>query len=420
MEDEGHDTDDLIDLIYDDLPEHSVLTRKKFKPWHHPRKHWVRINQLCKYSQILFNESYFQDNTIKYLTLPGEELMDVQTIIAKIGSEELLDIQALEGAFEGSKKRGLLLKYIGFNNIGDNKEKRATLEYAESTIKDSSIVHRESRVINDQVQNIANKDSDSYDYVKNNGPYNIINLDLCNSVANLPPDSKTHTYFDAIGQILEIQRSHMSEPFMMFIATKTTHDELDPKSLEIITKVCGENIRRSPDFKNKFEQIVEKEAEQLLIKMSKGESISQEVLNKVFGVGLGKWLLHLVKPSAPHWDVSLEDICCYSIGDFEPNMLSLAFKFTKVNENISDDYGLFNIQEVNDGHIKSESELAIDMLNRSRTILDIDDLLKKDKEKRDKIIKQAGRLLNKSGYSERDYSDWAESLFTDSTQAAIA
>ncbi len=424
-EEADHEADDLVEDIYDETaPEHAVVSRKDFKPWHHPRKHWVRINQLCRLSRELIAESHFPDDVLRYLTLPGEELIDVQAmeIIAKEGSEEFLDIQALEGAVNYRKGADLKLKYIGFNNVGRNKEKRAALELAESTIQDSDIIHRSSRVINDQVQNIAASDSASFNIVKGNGPYNIINLDLCSSVANTSPDAEKNTYFEAIGQILVLQRSHMPEPFIMFITTKTTPSEIHPKSLESITAVYGENFRRSAEFKGKFEEMVEEEAEQLLAKIAAGENVEQASLNRVFGVGLGKWLLHIMKPNAPHWDVSLEDICCYSIGEYEENMLSLAFKFKKVQQNISDSFGLLKkLLPGNPGNeIKSESDLALEMLNQSETITNVDTLLQDDKEERDQIIGQAGRLLEKSGYSQEEYLTWANSFFNDPAQATSA
>lgn len=117
---DNDDAEDLLQEIYDEkVPQHSVISKRDFKPWHNPRKHWVRIHQLCSLAQRLFKDIKLPDDTVRYLTLPGEELLDIQAlqaiakaeaenpldiqppeITAKAGTEELLDIQAVQGTLE--------------------------------------------------------------------------------------------------------------------------------------------------------------------------------------------------------------------------------------------------------------------------------------------------------------------------------
>ena len=433
IQDSINETDEILDEIYDEVsPEHAVVAKKKFKPWHHPRKHWVRLNQLCRLSRDLISETHFLDNTFRYLTLPGEELADIHSMetITRSGSEELIDIQAVEGVFYRGHGKNLKLKYIGFNSIGrssikKNKEKLANLELAESTIKDSKNIDQSSRVINDRVQHIAINGSSSCKMVKENGPYNVINLDLCTSVADSDPEENNPTYFDAIGQILDLQRSHMSEPFIMFIASKTTPSEIHPKSIHSISEVYKANFSSSSKFKEKFEEILKGEADQLLSQILSGDKIEQDRLNKFFGVGLGKWLLHIMKPSAPHWDVTLEDICCYSIGGYEENMLTLAFKFKKVTEEINDKFGfikkLTSEEPIStETKVNSEQDLALQMLENSKEIPNVDVILEEDKKTRERIIRQAGQVLEKSGYSLQEYKNWANSQLELSSISAIS
>ena len=408
------DSNDILGEIYDEeVPDHAIVSKREFKPWHHPRKHWVRVKQLCRLAQSLIKESHFPDNVFKYLTLPGEELIDIQTLdrIAINGSEEILDIQAVEGIFTNIEKgKSLKLKYIGFNNVGSDRHRRATLELAQSTINDSERIHFSSRIENELVQAIANKNSKSYKVVKNNAPYNVINLDLCGSIANVSPNSGNNTYFNALIELLEIQRAHMAEPFLLLVATRTHPSDINQEALKTITEIYGSNLKDG-EFKEIFESIIKEKAEMLLKRIADGENVNQDVLNKVFGVGLGKWLIHIMKPTPPFWDVILEDICCYSIGDIEKdNMLSVAFKFIKVEQPIQDKFGLAQ-SEVREGNLASESVLAKNMLTKSESITNVDDLLASDEITRNKLIRQTGSFLAKSGYSSEEYEKWANSKF---------
>ncbi|WP_416865841.1 MAG: PP_RS20740 family protein [Imperialibacter sp.] len=409
---EENEGKDLLDEIYGEVPAHSLDSVREFKPWHHPRKHWVRINQLCKLARALVRESHFPNNVFTYLTLPGEELIDIQSLEGTItgGSEEILDVHAVEGIFNSTNDEYLKLKYIGFNGFGNNPKKRAALELAKSIVNDSVRIHNGSRIENELVQAIANKKSKSYQLVRNHGPYNVINLDLCGSIADTAPGS-SNSYFQALVELLEIQRDHMAQPFLLLIATRTHPSDIEKEALSRITDVYSSNLR-SREFRGVFEEMIKERAEILLAKIQKGEEVSQDVLNKVFGVGIGKWLLHLMKPTTPYWDVFLEDICCYSIGDSEKdNMLSLAFKFVKVKQPIKDDYGITKQQEI-ENHMVTESVLAQKMLEKSKSIVNVDDLLGASPETRNKIITRAGKFLTKFGYSEEDYLKWANSKFT--------
>ena len=125
-----------------------------------------------------------------------------------------------------------------------------------------------------------------------------------------------------------------------------------------------------------------------------------------------------MKPNAPYWDVTLEDICSYNIGDYEENMLSLAFKFTKVKHNIRDNFGLLK-KMLPGNEAKTEEDLAIEMLDKSKSIRNVDELLQSDQALRNKVIGQTGRLLEKSGYSIKEYSKWANSQFNNFGQTVV-
>lgn len=413
-EESNEELDDILGEIYDIPPDHALVLFKDFKPWHHPRKHWVRVNQLCHLSQSLTRDSHFPDGTLRFLTLPGEELLDIQSLE---GCEELLDIQSLEGTLKRGKAQRL--KYIGFNLAKQNPQRLAMQNYAEGVLADRETIDPDSSIVDCKVEEIANTNSFAYTTVRDNGPFNVINLDLCNSIANKEPDHDGPTYFDAIARILELQRDQMAQPFIIFIATRSGINEINQRSLQLITKAHRDNITGSVAYKNAFERAVEERAEELLQKVLDGQKICQDVLNKIFGVGIGKWLLHLVKNTQPHLDVTLEHVCCYSVHDEKPNMLTLAFKFKRPDGGMLDKIGLSKILP-GTKKILPEAELAIGMIQKSNEIVNVDTLLMHDTTVREKVITQSATLLAGIGYSEDNYRKWANAHFASPDEGPTA
>lgn len=405
--------DSLIDGIDEQAPEHILDESKDFKPWHHPRKHWVRINQLCSLSQSLMKQTHFQDETLRYLTLPGDDLMDIHTLAshseASSSQSELLDIQTLEGALIEKKVKNI--KYLGFNKLSKKSSGMSDQNYAESILKDKKTINQSSQVIDERVEDIALEKSRAYELVRKNGPYNIINLDLCGSVANSEPQSKDNTYLNAIVKILELQRENMAQPFVIFITTRTDIASINKESLGIISKIQKENIEEYPEFRTAIEDLLEEEATKILDKLSSEEEVPQEKINHIFGVGLGKWLIKLMRSSQPHWDVTLEDLCCYNV-HLGPDMLSLAFKFKKFDGGITDKTGLSKGGTAKPKEPLSEKELAIEMVENSKLIKDVDELLSSDRDAREKVIKQSADLLETIGYERNNYIQFAREKFS--------
>lgn len=83
-------------------PEALAVPEKGFKPWHKPRKHFVRLRQWSDEVKALITDlsrmrAGALPERLRYLTLPGDEL---------------LDIRVLHDACAEKKVR---LRYLGFN-----------------------------------------------------------------------------------------------------------------------------------------------------------------------------------------------------------------------------------------------------------------------------------------------------------------
>jgi len=416
VSDELDQVDDVLEEIYEKPPEHSHASYRDFRPWHLPRKHWVRINQLCTLTRSLMRETKIQDGgkILRYLTLPGEDLLDIKAVektsksqksdtqkaesICEEGSEELLDVQSVAEVESVPFK----VRYLGFNALGAAKDRLERQSLSESILKDLDTIDRGSRILNCAVQTIAQEDSIAYKAVFDEGPFNVINLDLCKSIAK-----RGAAYFDAIRCILDLQRQHMTQPFLLLLTTRTTRNGMDKDSLEKIKGVYKDNFSSGELFKKEFEQTISQEGSDLVDKITTDEAVSQDLLNRILGVGLGKWLLHLMKGGSPEWNVSLESIFSYGVGKEAGTMLSLAFRFELVYVQIEDKTGLSN-PTPNSNVEKTEIELATQMLRASQSLQDVDSLLEGDPAAKEKITNQTARFLEKVGYSPTEFKKWID------------
>ena len=92
---------DDLEGVYQAEPEHAVTGGREFAPWHHPRKQFVRIKQWCaEVNRLIPMLGLAQGDPFRYLTLPGNEL---------------LDVRALHGVVQS---RGVTLRYTGFKVNG--------------------------------------------------------------------------------------------------------------------------------------------------------------------------------------------------------------------------------------------------------------------------------------------------------------
>lgn len=75
MANESPEPDELIEGIYQTSGEQILPGEadRVFKPWHKPRKHFIRVNQWCALiRQLIEDLSMVEGDTLRYLGMPGE------------------------------------------------------------------------------------------------------------------------------------------------------------------------------------------------------------------------------------------------------------------------------------------------------------------------------------------------------------
>src|SRR4051812_13411813 len=102
--------------IYPETPGHAVpepIPLKAFQPWHLPRKQWVRHFQWRECTKRLIDGLQLDDRPLRYLGLPGTELLDLE-VLANFCVE-----------------KNLRFRYLGLNSGAQSPGQQTTQRLAE-------------------------------------------------------------------------------------------------------------------------------------------------------------------------------------------------------------------------------------------------------------------------------------------------
>ncbi len=135
---------------------------------------------------------------------------------------------------------------------------------------------------------------------------------------------------------------------------------------------------------------------------------------KLFGIGVGKWLLKIMTGPSSLWAMETLPGCGYRVRvankkskdmPKEPNMLSLAFRFVPFPSSLHDQTGLAKSNPVS---LPDEAALAMTLLEKLDSLADLDRELQGDPELLQRLIKETEKLLKAARYilENGQYEKW--------------
>lgn len=350
-------------------------------PWHKPRKHWVRKEQWGKLVDNLIDDINFDGRPFRYLTLPGDDLLDIRHI------------------YRVCDKKKISLKYLGFNSSRDNIAVNVSVDEVRH------LVHPDSHLEPDRLESIANKKAIGHERMKEFTDFDAINIDLCSSVASKEAGAND-TVLAAILQIIEHQNNHRTAPWLLFITTHCDRESVKKSVLHKVLTILKSNLDTSVGFKKKSEANTLLDIKQIEKELAGSKSILESEFLSVFGIGFSKWLLKLTHSV---WKMKQEISVCYRTkGEKHPNMLSLAIRFDKQPSLVNDNSGLTAPKKQPLPKKLSEEELAISLLNSFIKLADIDQILFKDPGLKSTIINENADFLAQARFDPAEMRKWGE------------
>lgn len=387
----GADGSDFFDIPT--APTENLVPRKiRFKPWHKPRKHWIRLYQWNEQIGTLLTELKGANRRdLRYLSLPGTELLDVRSV------------------YELCAREQMHLCFIGFNDpVLENGDDVTALNLAIAELRQRQWVHERSTVVADKLEQLAIDGSVAKQRLIEFGSLDVINLDLCNCIAEELPNRIQANYYNAVHALIEHQRRTRIEPFLLFITTRVDEERIDHVAFKMLLGALADNIRRHPAFAEKLEEtfgITRTHIE--AAQAGKNPSPLRNCILHAFSTALGKWMLKLLFEGSPSWSLTMLESCSYAVkADSDVDMCSYAFLCRPIAKPSTDRFGLSTLNPIRVP--QAEERYAIQVVGAVGEIFDLDTYLDEDDALRQKIVEGAVELMRQANFGAGEYRTFAE------------
>ena len=365
-----------------------VPQKKEFLPWHRPRKQFVREMQWCDEIIKLVDEVLPENNILKYLGLPGDDLLDLRYFHEKI-----------------CEPKNLRLRFLGFNNsataISDNKTE---FNISRDEVSKLDLVDPASDIIGDDICQLADMDSVAWNRATRLGPFDVINIDLCDGFGKVEPDPFVQTHYTALSNLLALQ-ARRPHPWLLFLTTRCGSQHIHETVFSKLQELYQENLKSCGGFKEISEEkfsIASKEGIEAASKSEKG-------ISDIFMVSLCKWIAKFLVGQAPPAKLEVKSVIGYKVypkADHQ-DLVSIAIKIVPTLLPEGDPIGLATPSELLTK--PNECEMALQVLKSVSGQINADDVLKVDNELRKKMIATTSDLLDAARYDVTSYAAWAES-----------
>lgn len=383
----GEDSDDLASDIFGVEAYEAVSPpiTKEFLPWHKPRKQYVREEQWCAQVSKLLDDvaaGSFAEDTVTYCGLPGSDLLDIRCFHDAI-----------------CVPRNIKLRFLGFNSeVASTGSEQVELNISRDEVAKLSLVDPASEVVPDDIRSISDTGSIAWAKVEKFGPFNVINLDLCGSVAAKAGGLFNDNYYNAISQLMAIQ-ARQKNPWLFLLTTRVGGNHVHKDTLARLREKYSRNLKDCRPFKDESSSCF-KIADETSLTAAMATAVG---LHSVFLTGLGKWLLALAL--GHHMSVEVKSVLGYRIlKDTETtDMVSLAFKFSPHPVPGKDPLKLAMTKIV----LPNECALSVDLVKGVAAHVDVDALLAKDDKLLEHVTLRMAELLEAARYDVGKYIDWA-------------
>ena len=372
------DEDDLAADIFGDI-EYSPTppAPKTFKPWHKPRKQYVRRKQLLALLRRLYRHRR-PDEPLRYLGLPGTDLIDLRYLHENL-----------------CRDVGRTLRFLGFSTEAQpGTPAHVELSLSLDEVRRLPNVDPQSEVIHDDFRRIGDEASIAWSRTRSLGPFDVVNIDLCDGLASDPPHNDGAIY-GALAQLVALQ-AHNSKPWLLLVSTRIGRGMFDADAEQRLLTLFRNNVMNCEGFIEACQEHLNFNA----ATVDPAACSETELLNLMI-VAIGKWLSALVQAQRPS-GVNLASTHAYRI---EPlanceDLVSLALRFKPIIAASPD--ALSPVAPPP----QDECAIARHILERSAKRRDVDDILSGDSRLHEKLVREMEQLLAEARYDVADYRDW--------------
>lgn len=375
----------------DDDPSEGIFSRtdyvvgrpppKEFQPWHLPRKQFVRREQWVVQARRVF-EHRTDRSPVAYLGLPGIDLLDLRYL------HQHLCIP-LERP----------LRYLGFNReAASNGDALVDLNTSIDEVTRLQNVDSQSEVVRDDFRSLARASSIAHRKAHVLGPFDIVNLDLCDGIAGDDPASQG-TLYDAIAALIDLQVRSL-HPWTLLVTSRIGRDHFNGDALRILLDRFNKNFTTCDEFAKECAELLGSEDPATI----DPASCSEPAFLRIALVSLCKWLLALGQTQSVN-RVELTSCLGYRVRHDAPceDLVSFALIFHPVIHSPTDSLKADPAPPID------ECSEAARMARRARNLMDVDEYLDGETALRNELASETADLLRAARYDPDAYRAWLAS-----------
>lgn len=384
-------SDDEIadDVLPVDIAEIAVPEElNALAPWHKSRKEFIRINQWGMLAERVINrikgtpalpQQVGGLHEVKYLTLPGSDYLDVEMI--------------------GEIAQGLdcVLTTVGFLAGALDNPVMARAEMRKEGLIEAGLISDRSLTLNRRIEEVTTKSGPAYREMRSRGPYHVINIDACGSIA-LPGAPENNRLIQVLHTLLEYQFANYRGRWLLYLTSDVRQAQFDPETMERLHEAIRRNAESCEQFKTQSSEMFANGIEQFDQSLDQFSQTSPDNFMRTFSLGIGKWLLALSRVDG--WDMKMHPAYCYSTtpeGDMRATMPCLAFEFIPPPAVLPDPIGIAAPAPV---AAPQYSERALRVLAKVAAMENLDERMAANDVERMELANSTRERLAKIGYSE--------------------
>ena len=243
---DSNSNNSFMDGMFDDVNyEAPKPLKKEFSPWHLPRKQYVRKMQWCRQLASLVDNRRPEEGPIKYFGLPGDDFLDLKYIYTEV-----------------CERKNIPLCFLGFNYSANPRSKNAThLNISLDEIRRMPLIETASDVLGDNYCQAAVRNSIAWRKTQQLGPYDIINLDLCDGFAKYKPNEFNIDHYKALNQLLTLQARY-DKQWLLLLTTRVGEAHVHNDILDKFKTAYKNNLEISSDFTSASREFFSIESEE--------------------------------------------------------------------------------------------------------------------------------------------------------------
>lgn len=391
----------LSSVRLDDRP------KKKFSPWHRPRKQFIRRHQWLTSIEELLARIKPENQLFSYLSLPGDDFLDVRFL-----HDELCAPQGLE------------LRYLGFNSSLNGKTQTPDSNTAEFSVRRLENVSTDIRIIPDRIESVAVENSMAQKALHQGSAFHAINIDLCDGIASGRKSGENPDMLTALRVLLEVQ-SRANHESVLFLTTRVDSDEVSEGVRQVFKEAHESTLKDCSGYRNEHQKFWSEG--HLAHKVDAVDAADEDEVI----LGLSQWIIHACADL--RLDAVLTTVYTYRVNSESKNddMISIAVTL-KPNRTIPPNALLTPQATLNsiDTEIAAQhrapevsetaSDLAISLEPRTcflaqpvpgrvRLRKSVDYKLTNDLSLAQLCMLESQQLLTEAGYDSRAYQEWLAS-----------